>query len=1117
MEQYSLSERIKSGLIFLVLGQNYFNKKSPLVEMIRKEYQLEPTSKTHDVYLGIQNVEVIPWIRNQADNLLEPDSLKIISRLPWNGVITSEVDGIVERVFRNSWREIYAIYNADNKIIGSLSDRNRLAISCLFGTINNELEGSHLPLTQLEFYKAKSNAIRMISKYTQDVITPFGTIIIDGYNPEDDWLELEMLFPLVAACREGQVHYFGQSISSRNDLWKSLVEKKIIIEYEQTFAEYLAVEEDNRNLDIDELVYERENTRRISVHNKSFSIPKNIYNTTSKNALILDDSIFVLDELEDDEKEDKFRYFLYESGNKPVWEGYKWGFYFRRDIEEKIDKKIRKEISKDFNTNPIIIEGQSGAGKSVLLGNVAYKLKLQRQFPIIFIPQFMRGISYTVILEFCEWLEKNCKAERVIIIWDASVYNEEIAQYIELNNFLMSAGRKVLIIGSSLKLSENIKSAYTYESIEMDIQISDAESESICNVFNKYSGSVITDTEIRAIGEKNIFVACYRLLPPSRRSLRRGVIDEAKKNKVTLKEALKIKQIDETSVFCQALMKAGVFVPNEANEEKVALDMLLDYICVPAQFGLMIPLNLVLRCFDSQYSVDIAKKIDELDFFRFIEGVNGEWEVSSRNSLEAEIVINSELSNLQKQMDIIKKIILEIRDADGYVSNYNELNFLVDLLKAIGPNGKKNKEYLPYYNQITEALKTLRENGIWDSRTILQESLFLREYAKNLNVKTQKYEMIVQAQELIRSEINRLVEKKQDNFPHMGRLYCEWASNLGAQIVEKLGCEVINENEISNLYKELIEKIQYARDYLPDSFYALDICGWASLEVLQNRKLSNKLKEEIYVEAVSIFEQAEITYPSFCMLPEYNVRLMQLNDAYGEDKVAKISFDRLKDMGTGAGIYARARFMTRNIKQNTKLSEKDREYCSEVLKILEEYKEIAYNDVRCLYLIFKLKWLVLTGHPVLYAEKQTVKITQEQWGQVLDLINLIIQLTPERSNAVLKYVKAIALFYLGRKREYLVAFKELSHIYYPFYRRIIMSYIASKENGEVKNFTGSITSFSGDKKAIFYINELGIEIPYFSPNFVREVHALGGNYEQIEIGFNFLGIQVSKTNTSGGR
>lgn len=203
---------------------------------------------------------------------------------------------------------------------------------------------------------------------------------------------------------------------------------------------------------------------------------------------------------------------------------------------------------------------------------------------------------------------KNCKAERVIIIWDASVYNEEIAQYIELNNFLMSAGRKVLIIGSSLKLSENIKSAYTYESIEMDIQISDAESESICNVFNKYSGSVITDTEIRAIGEKNIFVACYRLLPPSRRSLRRGVIDEAKKNKVTLKEALKIKQIDETSVFCQALMKAGVFVPNEANEEKVALDMLLDYICVPAQFGLMIPLNLVLRCFDSQYSVDIAKK-----------------------------------------------------------------------------------------------------------------------------------------------------------------------------------------------------------------------------------------------------------------------------------------------------------------------------------------------------------------------------------------------------------------------------------------------------------------------------------------------------------------------------
>lgn len=1117
MELYSLSERIKSGLIFLVLGQNYFNKKSPLVEMVEEEYQLASTLKSHDVYLKLQDVEVMQWIRSQADKLLEPDSLKIISKLPWNGVITSEVDGLVERIFRNSWRELCAIYNADNKIIGSLSDRNRLAISCLFGTINNELEGAHLPLTQLEFYKSKSNAIRMISKYTQDIITPFGTIIIDGYNPDDDWLELEMLFPLVATCKEGQVHYFGKPISSRNDLWKSLVENKIIIEHEETFAEYLVLEEDSGNLDFDELVFERENTRRISVHNKSFSIPKNIYNTTSKNALILDDSIFVLDELDDDEKEDKFRYFLYESGNRPVWEGYKWGFCFHRDIEEKIYKKIRKEIGRDFNTNPIVLEGQSGAGKSVLLGNVAYKLKLQRQFPVIYIPQFMRGISYAVILEFCEWLENNCKAERVIIIWDASVYNEEVAQYIELNNYLMSAGRKVLIIGSSFKLSEKIKSAYTYESIEMDMQISDAESSSICDVFNKYSGSTITDSAIRAIGEKNIFVACYRLLPPSRRSLRRGVVDEAKKNKVTLKEALKIKKIDETNAFCQALLKAGVFISTEENEEKVALDMLLDYICVPAQFGLMIPLNLILRCFDYQYSVDVAKKIDELDFFRFIEGVNGEWEVSSRNSLEAEIIVNSELSNLQKQIDIVKKMIFEIRDVDEYVSNYNELNFLVDLLKAIGPNGKKNKEYLPYYNQIAEALKLLREDGIWDSRTILQESLFLREYAKSLRVKSEKYEIIVQAKELICSEINRLVKNKQDNFPHMGRLYCEWASNLGAQIVEKLGCQVINEAEISNLYQELIEKLQFARNYLPDSFYALDICGWASLEMLQSSKLSDKLKAEVYVEAVSIFEQAEITYPSFCMLPQYNVRLMQLNDTYGEDKVAQISFDRLKEMGTGAGIYARARFMTRNIRYNTMLSQRDREYCSNVLKYFEEYKEIAYSDERCLYLIFKLKWLVLTGHPVLYAEKQTVNISQEQWEEVLDIIGLILQLTPERSNAVLKYVKAIALFNLGRKREYLEAFKELSHVYYPFNKRIIMSYIASKENGEVKYFTGSITSFSGDKKVVFYINELGIEIPYFNTNFVREVHALGGNYEQIEIGFNFLGIQVSKTNTSGGR
>lgn len=111
--QYNLNERIKSGLIFLLLGQNYFYKENPLLQVISSEYQLDSVRKSHDLYLEIENIDSISWIKNQADLILVPDSLKIISRLPWNGIITSEVDGIIERVFRNNWREVSAIYDSD--------------------------------------------------------------------------------------------------------------------------------------------------------------------------------------------------------------------------------------------------------------------------------------------------------------------------------------------------------------------------------------------------------------------------------------------------------------------------------------------------------------------------------------------------------------------------------------------------------------------------------------------------------------------------------------------------------------------------------------------------------------------------------------------------------------------------------------------------------------------------------------------------------------------------------------------------------------------------------------------------------------------------------------------
>ena len=48
------------------------------------------------------------------------------------------------------------------------------------------------------------------------------------------------------------------------------------------------------------------------------------------------------------------------------------------------------------------------------------------------------------------------------------------------------------------------------------------------------------------------------------------------------------------------------------------------------------------------------------------------------------------------------------------------------------------------------------------------------------------------------------------------------------------------------------------------------------------------------------------------------------------------------------------------------------------------------------------------------------------------------------------------------------------------------------------------------------IAELKIEAPCFLNNFVKREHTIGERYSHIELGFNFLGVQVIKIDNEQG-
>ena len=55
-----------------------------------------------------------------------------------------------------------------------------------------------------------------------------------------------------------------------------------------------------------------------------------------------------------------------------------------------------------------------------------------------------------------------------------------------------------------------------------------------------------------------------------------------------------------------------------------------------------------------------------------------------------------------------------------------------------------------------------------------------------------------------------------------------------------------------------------------------------------------------------------------------------------------------------------------------------------------------------------------------------------------------------------------------------------------------------------------------ENKIMVRISELKMEVPCFQNNFVRREHIIGERYSHIELGFNFLGVQVVKIDNEQG-
>ena len=329
---------LQRGPAFLLLGQAYLGAETgvdPFLSELLRKFGATPDISSHYRAIlgseaGVSPEASLAWMDELCRRISTPDWLKTVASYSWSGVYASAIDSVWPTEFRTSWRDVYPLFEEKFK---PENPRNRLVLhlTFLYGCVNRSDEAERPPLVPFELTKRRQVALGLARRLSEEV-TPFGTLVVDGYAGNADWLTLDDFLPIVDALNTGQTHIFSAThdLLTHPDI-KYLTEKGKLTLHEEGLAQVLSRGHELGFLRLGVAPDREESGRRIAIEDKVLAVPREIWNQVSRSATVVDDSMLVEPPpLSDDARYREFRRFLSESALGPLWPGYARGFAYTR-------------------------------------------------------------------------------------------------------------------------------------------------------------------------------------------------------------------------------------------------------------------------------------------------------------------------------------------------------------------------------------------------------------------------------------------------------------------------------------------------------------------------------------------------------------------------------------------------------------------------------------------------------------------------------------------------------------------------------------------------------------------------------------------------------------------
>jgi hypothetical protein len=979
----------------------------------------------------------------------------------WSGVYTSnERKGVADQL-RTEWRTVTSVGAMSATPSRSQTD---LRICYLFG-------GWHLPENDrparnvLQEADARVRALQELSRLASETVTPRGVIVISDWTPGDKLVSSDLV-PALRPLGPGQVHLFSAGDWANDSYITSLAEGGQLVLHHKGLTEALDALSESGAIKLDKVEAGGKGAQHVIALGDGFAqIDIHTWNQIRRSARPVDLELLTPPVFSSEAaRYQEFRNFMGAPEGSPRWRGIAAGMNVTRDFEKRLSTVVNDLLRERELPNPVVLTGQTSTGKSVAMAALALRLAREGEFAVLHQSRRTVRPSFDDIDMYAGWAEQR-GAKGTVLIWDGMLHPGEYEAFArELHN----RGRKILIVGSAYLPDRESSHLVSSLLIPAPVELSHGESARLVALLKSFGVDVAIP---KGTLDSSFLAFLYHTLPETEYVLRHGLSYEMRAAEKGMEKLVHERGADATpetriTAMAAALQAAGLslteLLPDAGTDDKPlneqsfgersSIQRVTTLVLVAGRHGVPVPIDLALRILGREGSQSIRDALRAFDIIRDVEDDSGEYFLTVRSLLEAELLAQHEIP-LEVEIEVVTEAIRNVRILEGFTSGADEVQFVVSLLERIGPNSRQPR-YRPYFDEIAEALGERREgSGRAHPRLVLQESTFVRGYVHW----QQEARQGTAADRISRLEYNTdLLNDVLANTDLRGMmrlaLTVELASTLGAIMheIQKDETSKPPANLVSRL-DDILQAVLDARAIDPGNLHPIDVLAWSTRDAIMTGALTPKERLNRLANAVATLESVDRGVLSESQLAQLDMRLKLLHELLGNDDDV---WERLKSLEVNtdpAATYFLAKFQADGGLAG-KRAAMDRLWAA---------PRPTQQDWRCAQLLLELTWESLVGSRLLRAERAPLHLSEATVSTLLRLITTLRDAEfPDQYK--LLFIQALTHFALGNYADANSTFREVERLTRQLARRIHTVLVLADEDGKPLVYTGRIESVGGN-------------------------------------------------------